>query len=143
MKRVGPLGIPQILVPACVDFSVHHTTSISDEFKRRPIYDHNPEFALARCTKEEMGTIGAYFAECANTSKGPVEIVIPGEGYSIPNVPGGVFWDRDADATFEAALMKNINPEIPVEKLPLHANSDEFGIAVAQRFLSLISVREK
>jgi hypothetical protein len=25
----------------------------------------------------------------------------------------------------------------------LHANSDEFGIAVAQRFLSLISVREK
>ena len=33
MKRVGPLGIPQILVPACVDFSVHHTTSISDEFK--------------------------------------------------------------------------------------------------------------
>mgnify|MGYP000673894882 CR=1 FL=1 len=143
VKRVGPLGIPQILVPACVDFSVHHTTSISDEFKNRPIYDHNPEFALARCTKEEMGTIGAYFAECANTSKGPVEIVIPGEGYSIPNVPGGVFWDRDADATFEAALMKNINPEIPVEKLPLHANSDEFGIAVAQRFLSLISVREK
>ena len=143
MKRVGPLGIPQILVPACVDFSVHHTSAISDEFKNRPIYDHNPEFALARCTKEEMGTIGAYFAECANTSVGPVQIVIPGEGYSIPNVPGGVFWDRDADATFEAALMKNINPEIPVEKLPLHANSDEFGIAVAQRFLSLISVREK
>ncbi|MGI9144836.1 MAG: Tm-1-like ATP-binding domain-containing protein, partial [Candidatus Planktophila sp.] len=111
--------------------------------KSRPIYDHNPEFALARCTQEEMGRIGAYFAECANTSVGPVEIVIPGEGYSIPNVPGGVFWDRQADATFEAELMKNINPEIPVEKLPLHANSDEFGIAVAQRFLSLISVREK
>jgi len=69
--------------------------------------------------------------------------VIPGEGYSIPNIPGGVFWDRDADATFEAELMKNLNSDIPVEKLPLHANSDEFGIAVAQRFLALISVREK
>jgi uncharacterized protein (UPF0261 family) len=143
MKRVGPLGIPQILVPACVDFSVHHTTSITNEFKSRPIYDHNPEFALARCTKEEMGKIGAYFAECANTAKGPIEIVIPGEGYSIPNVPGGVFWDRDADATFEAELMKNLNSDIPVENLPLHANSDEFGIAVAQRFLALLSVREK
>ena len=33
MKRAGLLGIPQILVPACVDFSVHHTTSIPDEFK--------------------------------------------------------------------------------------------------------------
>ena len=143
MKRVGPLGIPQILVPACVDFSVHHTTSITNGFKNRPIYDHNPEFALARCTKEEMGKIGAYFAECANTAKGPIEIVIPGEGYSIPNVPGGVFWDRDADATFETELMKNLNSDISVEKLPLHANSDEFGIAVAQRFLALISVREK
>ena len=143
MKRVGPLGIPQILVPACVDFSVHHTTSIPDEFKNRPIYDHNPEFALARCTKEEMGKLGAYFAECANTSVGPTEIVIPGEGYSIPNVPGGVFWDRDADAAFESELMKNLKPEIAVEKLPLHANSKEFGIAVAQRFLSLISARIK
>ncbi len=143
MKRVGPLGIPQILVPACVDFSVHHTTSIPDEFKNRPIYDHNPEFVLARCTKEEMGKLGAYFAECANTSVGPTEIVIPGEGYSIPNVPGGVFWDRDADAAFESELMKNLKPEIAVEKLPLHANSKEFGIAVAQRFLSLISARIK
>ena len=143
MKRAGPLGIPQILVPACVDFSVHHTTSIPDEFKNRPIYDHNPEFALARCTKEEMGKLGAYFAECANTSVGPTEIVIPGEGYSIPNVPGGVFWDRDADAAFETELMKNLKPEIAVEKLPLHANSKEFGIAVAQRFLSLISARIK
>ena len=143
MKRAGVLGIPQILVPACVDFSVHHTTSIPDEFKDRPIYDHNPEFALARCTKGEMGKLGAYFAECANTSVGPTEIVIPGEGYSIPNVPGGVFWDRDADAAFEFELMKNLKPEIAVEKLPLHANSKEFGIAVAQRFLSLISARIK
>ena len=143
MKRAGVLGIPQILVPACVDFSVHHTTSIPDEFKSRPIYDHNPEFALVRCTKEEMGKLGAYFAECANTSMGPTEIVIPGEGYSIPNTPGGVFWDRDADATFETELLKNIKPEITIEKLPLHANSKEFGIAVAQRFLALISVRTK
>ena len=143
MKRAGVLGIPQILVPACVDFSVHHTTSIPDEFKDRPIYDHNPEFVLARCSKDEMGKLGAYFAECANTSVGPTEIVIPGEGYSIPNVPGGVFWDRDADAAFETELMKNLKPEIAVEKLPLHANSKEFGIAVAQRFLSLISARIK
>ena len=143
MKRVGPLGIPQILVPACVDFSVHHTTSITNEFKNRPIYDHNPEFALARCSKDEMGKLGAYFAECANTSQGPVEIVIPGEGYSIPNVPGGVFWDREADATFESELMKHINPEIPVKKLPLHANSDDFGIAVARSFLTLFKQENK
>jgi len=138
MRRVGLLGIPQILVTACVDFTVHHTTSMPEKFKQRPIYDHNPEFALARCTKEEMGQIGEYFAACANGSMGPVEVIIPEEGYSIPNVPGGVFWDRDADAVFETELRKNLNPNIPIKKLPMHANSPEFGVAVAQNFLSLM-----
>ncbi len=139
MRRVGLLGIPQILVTACVDFTVHHTTSMPEKFKQRPIYDHNPEFALARCTKEEMGQIGAYFAACANGSMGPVEVIIPEAGYSIPNVPGGVFWDRDADAVFETELRKNLNPNIPIKKLPMHANSPEFGVAVAQNFLSLMA----
>lgn len=139
MKRVGPLGIPQILVPACVDFSVHHTTSIPDQMKTRPIYDHNPEFALARCTKEEMGKIGEYFAECANTSRGPVTIVIPSEGFSIPNVPGGVFWDRDADALFESSMRAKLNSTIPVHSYAMHANSPEFGIVVAREFLRLES----
>jgi uncharacterized protein (UPF0261 family) len=138
MKRVGPLGLPQILVPACVDFSVHHTTSIPDEMKKRPIYDHNPEFALARCTKEEMEQIGEYFAECANTSRGPISIVIPSEGFSIPNTPGGVFWDREADALFERSMRAKLNPNIPVHSYSMHANSPEFGVIVAQEFLNLV-----
>ena len=139
MKRVGPLGIPQILVPACVDFSVHHTTSISDDFKKRPIYDHNPEFALARCTKEEMIRIGEYFAECANTSRGPVMIVIPNAGFSIPNTPEGVFWDRDADAAFESAMRSTLENRIPIRNFDMHANSPEFGVVVAKEFLSLVN----
>lgn len=138
MKRVGPLGIPQILVPACVDFSVHHTTSISDEFKKRPIYDHNPEFALARCTKDEMSRIGEYFAECANTARGPISIAIPTEGFSIPNKPGGVFWDREADALFESSMKAKLDSRILVRRFAMHANSPEFGVAVAEEFLSLI-----
>jgi hypothetical protein len=39
--------------------------------------------------------------------------------------------------------MKHINPDIPVKKLPLHANSDEFGIAVARSFLTLIKQENK
>ena len=39
--------------------------------------------------------------------------------------------------------MKNIKPDIAVKKLPLHANSEEFGVAVAQHFLSLVSQKNK
>lgn len=143
MKRVGALGIPQILVPACVEFSVHHTTSIPAEFSGRPIYDHNPEFALVRVTKAQMVEIATYFAECANLATGPIEIVIPTQGYSIPNVPGGVFWDREADAAFEETLIRHTRADIRIEKLDMHANAPEFGIEVAHRFLSLMTANSK
>ena len=140
MKRVGALGIPQIVVTACVDFSVHHTTSIPPEFANRPIYDHNPEFALVRVSKVEIIKIAKYLAECANLATGAIEIAIPTQGFSIPNIPGGVFWDREADAAFEEALISNTKPSVQIEKFAMHANAPEFGIAVAQRFLSLINV---
>ena len=140
MKRVSALGIPQIVVTACVDFSVHHTTSIPREFANRPIYDHNPEFALVRVSKAEIIEIAEYLAECANLATGPIEIIIPTQGFSIPNVPGGVFWDREADAAFEQALISTAKPGVRIEKFAMHANAPEFGIAVAQRFLSLINV---
>jgi len=139
MKRVGKLGIPQIFVPGCVDFMVFHTTSIPDEYKSRPIYDHNPEFALIRITESEMQQVANYLADAANQATGPIEVIIPAEGFSIPNTLDGVFWNRAADAAFEQTLIGSLDKSIWVEKLPLHVNSREFGVAVADRFVSLLS----
>ncbi len=139
MRRVGALGIPQLMVTGCVEFMVFHTSSFPDEYKNRPIYDHNPEFALVRLNTDEMLQVADYLADCANQSTGPIEIIIPTEGYSIPNVPGGVFWDRAADAKFEERLIAKTSNDIWIEKLPMHVNSREFGVATAQRFISLLN----
>jgi uncharacterized protein (UPF0261 family) len=143
MRRVGALGIPQLMVTGCVDFMVFHTSSFPDEYKSRPIYDHNPEFALVRLNSDEMLTVADYLADCANQSTGPIEIIIPTEGYSIPNVPGGVFWDRAADQRFEDRLIAKTRKDIWIEKLPMHVNSREFGVATAQRFISLLNQETK
>jgi uncharacterized protein (UPF0261 family) len=143
MRRVGALGIPQLMVTGCVDFMVFHTSSFPDEYKSRPIYDHNPEFALVRLNSDEMLTVADHLADCANQSTGPIEIIIPTEGYSIPNVPGGVFWDRAADQRFEAHLIEKTRKDIWIEKLPMHVNSREFGVATAQRFISLLNQETK
>jgi len=143
MRRVGALGIPQLMVTGCVDFMVFHTSSFPDEYKSRPIYDHNPEFALVRLNSGEMLQVAEYLADCANQSTGPIEIIIPTEGYSIPNVPGGVFWDRAADQKFEDCLIAKTRKDIWIEKLPMHVNSREFGVATAQRFISLLNQETK
>jgi uncharacterized protein (UPF0261 family) len=138
LKRVGLLGLPQVVVPGCIDFCVFHAGSIPKELQGRPVYDHNPEYTLVRATKEEMIALGNLFAERLNLAKGPVIIAAPTQGLSIPNVPGGVFWNPESDAAFLETLRAAIRPDIPVLTFERHVNDPQFGHQVADVFIELM-----
>jgi uncharacterized protein (UPF0261 family) len=142
LKRVGLIGLPQVVVPGCIDFSVFHAGAIPPELQGRPVYDHNPEYTLVRATKDEMAALGRLFAERLNIARGPVEIVVPTQGLSIPNVPGGVFWDQEADAAFLKELVENIRRDIPVHTHELHVNDPAFGCKAADYFIRMIEKEE-
>jgi uncharacterized protein (UPF0261 family) len=138
LKRVGLLGLPQVVVPGCIDFSVFHAGSIPPQLKDRPIYDHNPEYTLVRASYAEMVSLGHLFAERLNLARGPVKVVIPTQGLSIPNVPEGPFWDTEADATFRVTLKRNLREDIPVITFDQHVNDPDFGRKVADIFIQLM-----
>jgi uncharacterized protein (UPF0261 family) len=140
LRRIGRLGLPQIVVPGCIDFSVHgRPEEVPARLQGRPIYTHNPEFTLVRTLPDEMRTLGRIFAERLNEATGPIEVMVPTEGLSIPNVPGGVFWDPEADAAFLEVLRAHLRSDIPLSTHALHINSTEFALAVADRFVALLS----
>ena len=138
LKRVGQLGLPQVVVPGCIDFSVFHAGSIPDELQARPVYDHNPEYTLVRASHEEMVALGHLFAERLNLTQGPLEIAVPTQGLSIPNVPDGPFWDPAADAAFLATLQSEIRDGIPIKTFERHVNDPQFGQEVADLFINLM-----
>ena len=78
------------------------------------MYDHNPEYTLVRATHAEMILLGQLFADRLNLAKGPLCIAVPTRGLSIPNVPGGPFWNPEADADFLKTLRSGIRKDIPV-----------------------------
>lgn len=127
MEVAGRLGLPQVLVPGCLDLI---TTGRYDETKEswpgRSLYRHNPEFTLVRLTSDEMTTLGRCFAEKANRALAPVRICVPLKGFSVPNHPGGPFWDPDADRAFVAALEESLSPEIRVDLVDAHINDVRF-----------------
>jgi uncharacterized protein (UPF0261 family) len=127
MEVAGQLGLPQVLVPGCLDLI---TTGRYDETERswpgRVLYRHNPEFTLVRLTRDEMALLGRQFAEKANRSVGPVRICVPLNGFSVPNHPDGPFWDPDADLAFVAALEENVSPQITVDVIEAHINDVRF-----------------
>jgi uncharacterized protein (UPF0261 family) len=138
LRVVGELGLPQVVVPGCIDFAVFEPTKIPAALADRPSYDHNPEFRLIRTSAADMLTIAGIFAERLGAAKGPIRVAIPTEGLSIPNVPDGPFWDPQADADFRTALRDQLRDDIPITTHDHHVNDPEFGRLVARLFLDLI-----
>ena len=107
----------------------------------RPTYTHNPEFTLVRTLPDEMASLGRIFAERLHDATGPIAIMVPTQGLSIPSVPGGPFWNPEADARFLQELRSTLRADIPVSTHPHHINAPEFAAAVADRFLALLDER--
>ncbi|GAA1845216.1 Tm-1-like ATP-binding domain-containing protein [Microbacterium koreense] len=134
----GRLGLPQVLVPGCVDFSVWAPTTIPDALRNRPMYEHNPEYTLVRASHAEKAEIGRIFAERVNSATGPVRVAFPTQGLSMPAVPGGEFWDPEGDEILLGAIRAHLRPDIPLETIDLHINDPALGRLVAERFLELM-----
>jgi uncharacterized protein (UPF0261 family) len=142
LKRIGMLGLPQVVVPGCIDFSVWNAGTVPASLDGRPIYDHNPEFTLVRASHEEMVQLGYIFCERLNLAKGPVTVAVPTQGLSIPNVPDGPFWNPEADADFLATVKQEIRDDIPVLTYDHHVNDPEFGRKVADLFIKMSEAKD-
>jgi uncharacterized protein (UPF0261 family) len=140
MEVAGRLGLPQVLVPGCLDLI---TTGTYDETQRdwpgRPLYRHNPVLTLVRLTRDEMAELGRKFAEKANTAKGPTHICIPLQGFSIPDHPDGPFWDPEADAAFVTTLEEAISDRVEVECIDAHVNDVVFADRVADVLVAFLA----
>lgn len=142
LRTVGRLGLPQVVVPGCIDFSVHgRPEAIPPRLQGRPIYTHNPEFTLVRTLPDEMRQLGRTFAERLNEATGPVAVMVPTGGLSIPSRPGDVFWNPEADAAFLTELRSHLRDGIPVSTHDHHINDPGFAHAVAETFLAMAGKR--
>ena len=143
LKVAGRLGLPQVVVPGCVDFVVFHAHTVPENLKDRPLYNHNPEFWLVRLNGDEMEKLGKNFADSLNESKGAVKVVIPTQGISMPNKKGGVFFDPASDKRFMDQLQNNLNDDIEVTTFDMHVNDAEFGKAVGKLFIDMMNKESK
>jgi uncharacterized protein (UPF0261 family) len=141
MEAAGRAGIPQVLVPGCIDFiTCGRWEPTEKEFPGRPLFAHNPELTLVRLAREEMATLGQVFAAKANLAIGPTVVCVPLRGFSVADSEGGVFWDPEADAAFLDALQREITDRVTLELVDAHVNSPDFvNVAVGQLLTMLES----
>ena len=136
----GEHGVPQVVVPGCVDFfNQGAPSSLPPEYARRKRYYHNPVATLVRLEADEMAELGTMIAERLNGATAPVSVMVPTRGFSLADVEGGDLWDPDADAAFVDALEASLGDEIVFERIDTHVNDPAFADLVAARYLALVS----
>ena len=136
----GEHGLPQVVVPGCVDFfNQGAPETVPERFRGRKSYYHNPVATLVRLEREEMAALGRLVAERLNGARGRVAVIAPTAGFSLADVEGGVLWDPDADAAFLDALGSALRPDFDFETVDTHINDPAFADVVAERYLAMVS----
>lgn len=132
-------GIPQVIAPGCVDMvNFGGRDTVPDKFRDRKLYEWNPNVTLMRTTPEENAEIGRILAEKANKSSGPVTFLLPLQGVSELDSPGGLFWWPEANQALFAAIKRYLRPGIPVIELDCNINDPAFADRATDLLLHMI-----
>jgi uncharacterized protein (UPF0261 family) len=135
----GEHGLPQVVVPGCVDFFNQGALSeLPERYRDRKRYFHNPVATLVRLTALEEVELGRIVAERLSTARGPLTVLCPNRGFSLADVEGGDLWDPGADRAFIDSLRDALPESIPFEEVDAHVDDPDFADLTVTRYLSLV-----
>ncbi len=127
LETAGKKGIPQVIVPGCLDFIVFSPPeSVPVSLRERKVYRHTPEVAILRANKDEMASIGKTMAEKLNRALGPTGVAVPNQGFSPANRRGKALYDPEADRAFVEVLKQSLKPSIRIVEVEAHINDELF-----------------
>jgi uncharacterized protein (UPF0261 family) len=142
LEAAARRGTPAVVAPGCLDMvNFGAPETVPARFKDRLFYQHNPNVTLMRTDVGENRRLGEILAEKLNASIGPVTVVIPRNGLSVIDSPGGPFWLPDADNALFASLRSNLRPDIPVVELDCNINDPLFAETCANILVRQLAAR--
>ena len=136
MKAAGRKGIPQLVCPGAIDMvNFGPVETVPVQFRNRQLYVHNPTVTLMRTTPEECAEIGRITATRLNGAKGPVTVLIPLQGVSAIDTPGGPFYSPEALNAYRRAVKAALSSEGKLVELDGHINDESFARTAVELLL--------
>lgn len=142
LSAAGRLGIPQVVCPGGIDLVSRGPIAQLDAADRaRPHYAHSPTFTHVRIDASGMRRVAQLVAERLNAARGPTAVALPLRGFSAENRPGGVLYDRAADAAFIDELKARLVPAVRVLEIDAHINDPEFARGACGLLFELLAAQ--
>jgi uncharacterized protein (UPF0261 family) len=131
--------VPAVLAPGCVDMcNFWARATVPLQYQSRNLYEWNPNVTLMRTNIEENIKIGEMLSTTANMAKGPVAVLVPLQGVSMLDSPGGPFWDPEADRNCFEAIKRNLRGDIPYVEVNANINDPQFADRATEFLLRMI-----
>ncbi len=146
LRAAGAAGLPQVVVPGCLDFTNWWVGQVPEKYRRRAFCQYNVEILLMRTIAEEYEALGRMIGERLAAAKGPVRVLIPGGGYSqltsrrMHDLAGndlGPWAQPDTDAVFVDSLRRHW-PGGAIAVLPHHINDAAFADACVEALTGMM-----
>lgn len=139
LEAAGRLGIPQVIVPGCMDMVNFGTMeSVPEKFRNRQLYSWVPTVTLMRTNAEENRELGRILAQKLNLVIGPTAVLFPEKGLSQIDSEGNVFYDPESNRALSKSIQENLKSEIPFVNLPLHINDPAFAAEAVDKLLEMM-----
>ena len=138
MRAAARCGIPQIVVPGCLDFSNWWVGNVPQKYQGREFHQYNQEILLMRTDRNEYQQLAQLFAEHLAGANGPLAILIPSRGFSqmtefaTQDIHGHIVgnWHQpECDLSFSKKL-RQLMKSTDIQELDLHINDPEFAKCV-------------
>jgi uncharacterized protein (UPF0261 family) len=134
----GRLGVPQVVVPGCVDFfNQGAPDTVPEQYRQRRTYFHNRVATLVGMAPDEMREAATIIAHRLAGARGPVAVVAPTGGFSLSGVQGESLWDDEANGAFLATLEERLPERVAFDLVDADVNAPAFADRVAGRALEL------
>ena len=141
LEAAGKKGIPQVVVPGCLDFiwgSPGYPDNFLSRFKNRKRCFFNPKIVLVKLKREEIIKVAKVMSEKLNRSKGLVTLIFPLRGISMFDKKGEEFYTPDIDALLLEVFKKNLNTGINLIEVDGHINDPVFAKTCAAVLVEMI-----
>jgi len=144
LEAIGKRAIPHVVAPGAANWFSWYgpPETIPPRFKERTLSWHNPLTVGMVMTSDEMVSVAEVMARKLNKALGPTVLLIPTQGFSEYDKPGGRFYDPEGRSAFIETLKSHIEPSIKVIELDLHINAPEFSQEAVAIFDSLMKQGE-
>ncbi len=141
LTAAGKMGIPQVVVPGCIDmvnFGPLHT--VPEKYRGRQLFSWAPDVTLMRTNAEENKILGEIIAKKVNLSKGAVTILLPLGGLSKVGAEGEIFYNSQIDSILFDSIRKNVKDSVKILEVSANINTRVFAKHAVKELLELIEI---